>query len=121
MKRLEGGPKERKAPLRKVFRLTVREGHSQVKSAGLCECVPALISRRVKTIESRFKMSIEQLWNFASVILEMEASVKGDRRRKRKQGAPAGDPTQYDYGRERPGLVEDKDGYLSEEREDYGS
>jgi hypothetical protein len=40
-----------------------------------------LISRRVKTIESRFGMPIERLRNFASAILEMDASVKGDRRK----------------------------------------
>jgi ribosomal protein L14 len=120
LKRLEGGPKQRKAALGTVFRLTVLEGHSQAKTARLCECVPALISRRVKTIESRFGMSIKQLRNFASVILEMEASVKGDRYGKRKRGAPADEPARYGDGLERPDLVEDASGYLPEEKPDYG-
>jgi hypothetical protein len=123
MKRLEGGPKQRKAPLAAVFRMTVLEGHSQAKAARLCGCVPALISRRVKTIESRFGMSIERLRSFASVLLEMEASVKGDRVRKRRNGAAAdgtGDGDEYEDGAERAELVEDAYGYLPEEREDCG-
>jgi hypothetical protein len=110
-----------KAPLETVFRLAVLEGHSQAQTARLCGCVPALISRRVKTIESRFEMSVEQLRNFASVILEMEASVKGDRRRKRKGGDPRDEPAQYDSGPGRPDLVEDASGYLAEERQEYDS
>ena len=54
-----------KAPLETVFRLTVLEGHSQAKTANLCGCVAPLISRRVKTIEARFGMSVELLLNFA--------------------------------------------------------
>jgi len=120
MEQLEGRPKQRKAPLATVFRLTVLEGHSQGKTARLCGCVPALISRRVKTIESRFQMSIEQLRGFASSILEMEASVKGDRVRKKKRGAPRDDAAQYVDGPGRSDLVEGEDGYLPEERPDYG-
>jgi len=110
-----------KAPLETVFRLTVLEGHSQGKTARLCGCVAPLISRRVKTIEGRFGMSIEQLRNYASVILEMEASVKGDRVRKRKRGAPRDEPAQYGGGAGQADLVEDANGYLPEERPDYGA
>jgi hypothetical protein len=74
----------------------------------------------VKTIESRFEVSVEQLRNFASVILEMEASVKGDRRRKRKGGVPGDEPAHCDDGPVRPDLVEDASGYLPEEKPDYG-
>jgi hypothetical protein len=110
----------KKAPLEPVFRLVVLEGHSQAKAARLCGCVPALISRRVRTIESRFEMSIEQLRNFASDILEMEATVKADRYGKRKRGASRDEPAQDDGGRGRAELVEDDDGYLPEERPDSG-
>ena len=110
-----------KARLETVFRLAVLEGHSQRKTARLCRCVPPLISRRVKTIEARFGMSIERLRNFASEILEMEASVKGDRVRKRKRGAPGAEPAGDDAGPGRPELVEDAGGYLPEERPDYGN
>jgi hypothetical protein len=110
-----------KAPLETVFRLTVLEGHSQAKAAGLCGCVPALISRRVKTIESRFGMSIERLRNFASDILEMEASVKEDRYRKRKRGAPLDEAEQCDDGPEGTDVVEDEGGYLPEEGDEYGA
>jgi hypothetical protein len=50
---------------------------SQREAATGSKCVVPLISKRGKTIESRFKISIEQLRNFASTILEMETSVKG--------------------------------------------
>ncbi len=118
-KKLATRPGITKAPLETVFRLTVLEGHSQGQTARLCKCVPALISRRVKTIESRFDMSIDQLRNFASVILEMESSVKGDRTRKKKRGAPKDEPGQYDDGPGRADL-EDANGYLPEERPDDG-
>lgn len=117
--KLATGRRIKKAPLEMVFRLTVLKGHSQSKAAELCGCVPPLISRRVKTIESRFKMSIEQLRNFASVILEMESSVKGQRTAKKKHGAPKDEVPQYDGGgRQAP--KEDDGGYLPEERPDYG-
>jgi hypothetical protein len=121
MKQLEGTPRQCKAALPAVFRLTVLEGHSQGKTARLCGCVPALISRRVKTIESRFGMSIERLRNFASVILEMEASVKGDRYRKRKGGAPSDERARYDDGSEGADLIEDAGGYQPGERQEDGS
>jgi hypothetical protein len=105
-----------KAPLETVFRLTVLEGRSQARVAKDCKCVPALISRRVKTIESRFGMSVEQLRNFASTILEMETSVKRDRYQKRKGGNSSDETAGYGGGAERADLVEDEHGYLPEER-----
>jgi hypothetical protein len=118
LRKLEGEIKQWKAPPARVFRLTVLEGNSQAKTARLCGCVPALISRRVKMIESRFGMPIEQLRNFASTILEMEASVKGDRTRKQKHGSATDEPAEYEDAPERPDLVEDDGGYLPEERND---
>jgi hypothetical protein len=114
LKRLESGPKQRKAALATVFRLLVLEGHSQGKAARLCDCAPALISRRVRTIESRFGISIEQLRNYASDILEMEASVKGDRYRKRRGGE-----AEYEDGARPEGQGEG--GYLPEEGDDCES
>ena len=113
MKGLADGPKQEKAPLSAVFRLVVLEGCSQKKAARLCGCVPALISRRVKVIESRFGMPIERLRNFAASILEMEVSVKGDRYRKRKGGGRAG-------GDDGPGQadLDEADGYLPGEGSD---
>lgn len=112
--KLASDGKIKKAPLEKVFRLTVLDGHSQSKAAKSCDCVPSLISRRVRTIESRFQMSIEQLRNFALVILEMETSVKGQRVTKKKHGAPKDEPEQY----QESGGKEDDHGYLAEERQD---
>lgn len=117
--KLATGKRIKKAPLETVFRHTVLKGHSQNKAAELCGCVPPLISRRVKTIESRFQMSIERLRNFASVILEMESSVKGQRTAKKKHGAPKDEAPQYDEG-DRQEPKEDADGYLPEERPEYG-
>jgi hypothetical protein len=119
MKQLEGTPRQRKAALSAVFRLTVLEGHSQGKTARLCGCVPALISRRVRTIESRFGMSIERLRNFASAILEMATTVNEERYRKRKRGAPTDEASELDEGPGRGDLLEDASGYLVEERPDY--
>jgi hypothetical protein len=109
VKGLEDGAKQRKAPLSAVFRRVVLEGCSQVKAAGLFGCVPALISRRVKTIEARLGMSVDRLRSFATRILDMEASVKGDRYRKRKGGGPAG-------GDDEPATdLDDAGGYEPEE------
>jgi hypothetical protein len=99
----------------------VREGLSQAETARRCECVPGLISRRVKAIESGFGMSIERLRNFASVLLEMERSVKGDRYRKRKRGAARDEDGEDNDGPEGAELIEDGSGYLPEERTDCGS
>ncbi len=97
MKRLEGGAKQRKAPLGTVFRLTV--GLSQRATARRCGCVAPLISRRVRTIEARLGMSVERLRNYASTILEMETAVKRERFRKKKRGAPSDEPAQYEMVR----------------------
>lgn len=88
LKRMETGPKERKAPLVAVFRLLVMEGLSQRVVAGRCSCAESLISARVVTIESGFGMPIERLRNFASELREMETAVKGERRRRKSAGAP---------------------------------
>jgi hypothetical protein len=120
MKSLEGGRKQHKAPLPVVFRLTVLEGRSQAWVARDCECVPALISRRVKVIESRFGMPLERLRNFASVLAEMERSVKGDGCRTRKRGAPRDEAAEDDESPEGADLVEDGGGYLPEEKEEEG-
>lgn len=52
------------------------------------------------------------------MLVETEASVKGDRVRKR--GAPRDGPAEDDDALEGADLVEDGDGYLPEERADYG-
>ena len=88
LERLETGPKERKAPLGAVFRLLVLGGLSQRVVAGRCGCAESLISARVATIESGFRMSIGRLRNFASELREMETAVKGERSRKKSAGAP---------------------------------
>lgn len=117
--KLATGKGVKKAPLDAVFRHTVLEGHSQKKTARLCGCVPALISRRVKTIEDRFQMPIERLRNFASTILEIETSVKGGRTVKKKHGAPEDKPPEHERDSEAKAW-EDDDGFLPEERQDYG-
>jgi hypothetical protein len=102
-----------KAPLDRVFRLAVLEGHSQRQVAQRCGCVPPLISRRIQTIEARFGLTLEQLRYLASEVLDMETSVKGRRSRGRYADAPmAGAATAADA---EPG-DEDADGDLPEER-----
>jgi hypothetical protein len=84
--KLRTEPRKWKAPLHTVFELMVLKGKSGKDVAADCECVPSLVSARVKTIEERFDMSIETLRNHASELLEVEASVKGDRRVSKKDG-----------------------------------
>ncbi len=86
MKRLEGARKQRKAPLLTVFRLLVLEGPSQRDAAARCGCVESLISARVKAIEGQFGMSIERLQALRSALMEVERTVKGDRRRRKSEG-----------------------------------
>ena len=88
LKRLEGGPKQRKAPLATVFRLLVLGGLSQRAAAARCGCVESLMSARVAAIERAFGMAIERLRSFASELLSLEAAAKGERRRKKKFGPP---------------------------------
>jgi hypothetical protein len=88
LKRMEGGPKQRKASLGTVFRLLVLEGLSQRAAAARCGCVESLISARVVAIVRRFGMSIERLRNFASELVSLEAAAKAERTRKKKFGRP---------------------------------
>ena len=88
MQRLEDGPKLRKAPLYKVFRLVIRQGLSQRETATRCKCVESLISARVATIERVFGMSVERLRSFASELRSLESAAKGERTRKKKHGRP---------------------------------
>jgi hypothetical protein len=88
LKSLEGGPKERKAPLATVFRLLVLGGLSQRAAAARCGCVESLMSARVAAIEGAFGMAIERLRSFASELLSLEAAAKGERRRKKQLGRP---------------------------------
>ena len=91
--KLRSEPGHRKAPLATVFELTVLEQLSQKEAAKRCRprCAPSLICSRVKTLEARFEMSIEQLRNLASDLRELDSTVKGDRLRKKKSGAPEGE------------------------------
>jgi len=87
-RKLGSGEGTRKGPLEKVFRLMALDGANQAATAKRCECSEATISARVATIEQQFGMKIEQLQAYASEILEFDSVVKGDRRRRKKHGAP---------------------------------
>lgn len=91
LRKLRAEPGKQKAPLHRVFELMVLEGRSAVETARRCQprCVPSLITARIKTLEERFGMSLERLRNLAADIRDMESTVKGDRRRKRRDGAMA--------------------------------
>ena len=78
------------APLYDVFVATVLDGLSQSAAAKRCECSPAQMSKRVKELKVEFGMPLKQLQNFAKPLLEMQTSVKGDQRRKRKPGSGPG-------------------------------
>jgi hypothetical protein len=78
---------KQKAPLLDVFNYLVLDGISKIQAATQCGCTPGLISLRVKELESRFGMPVEQLQAFQSVVRERSSSVKGDEFRTRKQGA----------------------------------
>jgi len=88
MKKLESDPGQRKAAPALVFRLVVLEGLNQKQAAARCKCVKSLITARVKSLENGFGMTIERLRAYATMLGEMEATVKGDRRRRKKQGRP---------------------------------
>jgi hypothetical protein len=66
-------------------------------------------------------MPVARLRDYASVILEMEASVKGDRVRKRRGGALRDEAAQDDDDSEPPDLGEGEDGYLPEEGQEFES
>jgi hypothetical protein len=78
------------APLYDVFVATVLEGASQREAARRCECSPALMSKRVGELKGEFGLSLKQLQNYAKPLLEMQTSVRGERRRKRKPGSGPG-------------------------------
>ena len=78
----------RKAPLHTVFEYLVLQGLSGERTARKCRCAPSLISARVKTLQERFGLSVRQLQNYALALVEMETTVKGDRRHRRASGPP---------------------------------
>jgi hypothetical protein len=78
----------RKAPLHTVFEYLVLQGLSGERTPRQCRCAPSLISARVKTLQERFGLSVRQLQNYASALVEMETTVKGDRRHRRASGPP---------------------------------
>lgn len=86
LRKLKNGPRERKAPLHTVFHYLVLKGLSGRETARRCRCAPSLITGRIRAIEGRFGMRIDQLRGYASVMVEMQAAVKGERRRGRRQG-----------------------------------
>jgi hypothetical protein len=78
----------RKAPLHAVFEYLVLQGLSGEQAARQCRCAASLISARAKTLQERFGLSVRQLRNYASALVEMETTVKGDRRHSRASGPP---------------------------------
>jgi len=87
-RKLGSSDRTRKGHIEKIFRLMVLEGVNQRTAAGRCKCSEGTISMRVALIEQKFGMKIEQLQAFASEILEFESAVKGDRRIRKRDGAP---------------------------------
>lgn len=81
MKSLESGERTRKAPLNRVFRMLVLEGHSQETVAVKCQCSPALVSLRVTEIERRMGRPVAELRALASQLGAMDASVEDSRAR----------------------------------------
>ncbi len=79
-----------KAPLYDVFVHLVLEGNSQRAAAKICDCAEGLMSGRVKELVTIFKRSLKELKALRTPIVEMQTSVKGDRKRKRAPGSPAG-------------------------------
>jgi hypothetical protein len=79
-----------KAPLCDVFVLTVLDGLTQRAAARKCGCSVGQMSKRVGELEKEFGLPLERLRAFASPILEMQTSVKGERKRERKPGSGPG-------------------------------
>ena len=78
-----------KAALYEVFSYLVLDGCSQKETARRCKCSTGLISQRVAELELRFNgLSVEQLRNYASDILESSV-LKGDRRGKKQPHDPS--------------------------------
>jgi hypothetical protein len=82
MKKLDEGARTRKAPLGRVFRLLILEGHSQEVVAVKCRCTPSLISLRVAEIERRMRRPLAELRLLAMRLGEMNATVQDSRARK---------------------------------------
>lgn len=101
-----------KAPLYDVFVLTVLEGFSHRAAARRCKCSLGLLATRAAELEEEFGIPLKQLKAYVSPLLELETSVKGDRRRKRKAGAAADG-----FGDDEPG---DDDAPVDEELADGG-
>jgi len=104
------------APPARVFDLMVFRKMTKAEAAVACKCAASLITRRVAAIEEHFGKPIEELRTYASDIKERQSTVKGDRYAKKKHGAVRDGREQYD-DRDQPGLKEDDDGYLPEERQ----
>ena len=99
----------RKAPLHTVFEYLVLQGVSGDQTARKCRCAPSLISARAKTLQERFGLSLRQLQSYESALVEMETTVKGDRRHWRasdppddydRPGGPQGDGDRQEGGEE---------------------
>lgn len=88
IKNLRASPRDRKAPPAMVFDLVVLQDLPQKDAALKCRppCSEGTISKRVTEIEKLFGLTIEQLKNLRSDIREIESSVKGDRRRRKRFG-----------------------------------
>ena len=82
MKKLDDASRTRKAPLGRVFRLLVLEGHSQAVVAVKCRCTPSLISLRVAEIERRMQRPLSQLRLLATRLVEINTTVQDSRARK---------------------------------------
>ena len=80
MKSLDDGPKVRKAPRMFVFRRLVLEQRSQESVARECDCSEALISLRVREIETRMKRSLDVLQALMVSQVEMKASDEDEER-----------------------------------------
>lgn len=79
-------PKLRKAPLHTVFDFLILGGLTGQQAAQRCNCAPSLITARIKTLEDRFKMTMERLRNYATDLREFDGAVKGDRWGKKQAG-----------------------------------
>lgn len=79
-----------KAPLFDVFMAVVGEQMKYRPAAKKCGCSVGTLSDRIRELETKFGMPLKQLQANAGPVLEMQTSVKGERRRKRKPGSSPG-------------------------------
>jgi len=91
---------------RHCFRAGGIGGNLQRKVASCAECVPTLISRGGRCDRDAVRMSVGQLQNYASVMIERRRTVKRERFRRAAGGAPSDGREQYEDEPEREGLVE---------------